>query len=115
MIKKMDLVNLLQKIISGYNFFIAIVGTFANLLTCHICLRKKLKRFTTFKLYAFNSVSDMIGLYQWNIFQFVLYNFHVNLQHNLWYCYMCSYLQITTFEISAWLLVKYLFLFYHHF
>ncbi len=96
----------LKKIVSSYNIFLIIIGTIGNILTAIICLQKDMRKISTFKLYAFNTISDTICLYPWNIRQFVLYFFDTDLETTyLWWCIGASYVQFSTFELSAWILV----------
>ena len=101
------LVLTLQKVISAYNGLLIILGTIGNILACHICLKKSLRQVSTFKLYAFIIMIDTISLYHWNLNNFIDIFFKLSLENTyLWYCYFASYFQVTTFEISGWILVK---------
>ena len=106
----------LKKIVSIYNLFVTIIGTLTNTLTIMTCFQKDLREISTFKLYAFNAISDIVSLYPWNIRQFILYNFGLDLETTfLWWCIGASYIQFTTFEISAWLLVTFIISLYHEY
>ena len=101
-----DAILVLKKVIAAYNMFLIILGTFGNILTCIICLRKRLRQINTFKFFSFIAVIDMIGLYEWNLRQFVLYFMNVDLSFEfLLYCDISSFFQYVAFETSAWFLV----------
>ncbi len=103
----LDAVLVAKYVFSCYNITIAVLGTISNLLIFFICLRKELRKRTTFKLFAFVAITNMFSLYQWNLYQVVLYLFNIDL--NLKYlpcCLLISYFQHVTFESSAWFLVK---------
>jgi hypothetical protein len=101
-----DLIATFKKIIAAYNMILIVFGTIGNILTITICLRKRLRKINTFKLFAFNALLDTIGLYEWNLRQFVLYYFNIDLSFTyLWYCNLSSFLQYVSFETSAWFLV----------
>ena len=101
-----DLILFFKKFFSIYCLIITILGTIGNTFSCFVCLRKRLRKTTLFKLFAFINISDALGLYEWN-----LQNFFVNFATDydfvyLWYCKSENYLQNVTSELSAWLLVK---------
>ena len=96
----------LKKIVSLYNFFLIIIGTITNLLTVITCLQKDMRKISTFKLYAFNAISDTVALYPWNMRQLILYIFGRDLETTfIWWCIGASYIQFSAFELSAWFLV----------
>jgi hypothetical protein len=102
-----DAVLIAKYVFSSYNIAIAVLGTISNLLICFICLRKKLRKRSTFKLFAFAAITNMLSLYQWNLYQVVLYLFNTDLNSKyLACCLLISYFQHVTFESSAWFLVK---------
>lgn len=102
------LVNLLKKVVSVYNLILIITGSLTNILTLITCLQKDIRKISTFRLYAFNAISDTLNLYPWNIGQFVWYFLGTELGATyLWWCIGAAYIQFTTFELSAWLLVTF--------
>ena len=103
----LNAVLIAKYVFSCYNIAIAILGSISNLLVCFICLRKKLRKRSTFKLFAFAAIKNMLSLYQWNLYQVVLYLFNTDLNSKyLMCCLLISYFQHVTFESSAWFLVK---------
>lgn len=99
-------VTLIKQGICIYTFSLIILGTVGNLITITICLRKRLRQINTFKFFAFNAFLDTIGLYGWNVRQFVYYLFYVDLSlQSLVYCDLSSFFQYVSFEASAWFLV----------
>jgi len=84
-----------------------IFGTIGNILTAVICFRRRLRKINTFKFFAFNALLDTVGLYEWNLRQFVLYLFNQDWSFtSLIYCNLSSFFQYVSFEASAWFLVK---------
>lgn len=109
-------VVILEGIIAVYNFLIIILGTFGNIITVVICLRKRLRKINTFIFYAFAAIYDTIGLYEWNLRQFVTFFFKVDWDlFSLFYCRIDTLLQYVCFEASAWILVFFLFKFFRKF
>ena len=100
--------DILKKIVSAYNMFLIIAGTLFNLFTIFIFMKKEFRITSAFRLYIFNIIFDTFGLYHWNIRQFILYFWKIDYQNvYLFYCSFTSYAQISSFEISAWFLVRY--------
>lgn len=101
-----DVVTLIKQGICIYTFSLIILGTVGNIITITICLRKRLRQINTFKFFAFNAFLDTIGLYGWNVRQFVYYLFYEDLSlKSLVYCDLSSFFQYVSFEASAWFLV----------
>jgi hypothetical protein len=101
------LIKIFKKIIAFYNIILIIFGTLGNILTCIICLRRRLKKVNTFKLFALNAIMATISLYEWNLRQIILYLFEIDLIYqSLLYCQLTAFLQYVSFESSAWFLVK---------
>ena len=101
------IVQYLKRIISGYNIFLIIFGSIGNMITIYICSKKNMRSTSTFKLYAFNSVFDILSLYPWNISQFLEYYFDLDIENmNLFWCEFNHFIQFTAFELSAWFLVN---------
>ena len=101
-----EFILFLKKFLAIYCLIIVIFGTIGNTFSFFICLRKRLRNTTLFKLFAFINVSDSLGLYGWNL-QIFFENFTTNYDFvYLWYCKSENYLQNVTSELSSWLLVK---------
>ena len=89
-----------------YNLSLIIFGTIGNLTILFVCLRKKMRKVATFQLYAFYTVSELIGLYPWNMTNIINYYFELNLEYtSKFLCHFISYVQYCSFEISSWILV----------
>ena len=109
-------VKIIEGIIAVYNFLMVILGTFGNIITVVICLRKRLRKTNTFIFFAFAAICDTIGLYEWNLRQFITYFFKVDWDLiSLFYCRIDTLLQNVCFEASAWILVFFLFKFFWKF
>ena len=94
-----ELISILKKVIGTYNFLLMIFGTIGNSLTAFICLRRR--RFSTV------AILDIIGLYEWNLRQFVYFFFGIDLVFiSLVFCDLSSLIQHVCFESSAWILVS---------
>ena len=107
-----EVVTVLKQAICVYTFSLIILGTVGNFLAVAICLRKRLRQINTFKFFAFNAFLDTVGLYEWNVRQFVIYLFNVDLSlQSLYYCTISNFFQFVSLEASAWFLVK---SFLHH-
>ena len=101
-----EVITVLKKIFSLYCLLLAIYGTIGNIISILICMRKRLRNITPFKLFAFIAASDAVGLYQWNLHQFFV-NYAQDFDFvYLWYCRYNNYMQNIICEFSAWLLVK---------
>lgn len=99
------LIYYLKRIFASYNIVLIVFGSIGNLLTCFICLKKNMRSIPTFKLYAFNSVFDVLSLYPWNVSQFFGNFLRIELGKNLIWCMLANFLQYSAYEISAWFLV----------
>ena len=100
-------VLLAKQIVCYYMITITLLGTVGNFISCFICLRPRLRKINTFKIFASIAVVDSFGLYEWNIRQIVLYLYGIDLNNvSVWGCKLLSYFQYVTFEASAWLLVS---------
>lgn len=65
-----------------------------------------MRKVATFQLYAFYTVSELIGLYPWNMTNIINYYFELNLEYtSKFLCHFISYVQYCSFEISSWILV----------
>ena len=102
-----ELVNILKKVIGTYNFLLMLFGTIGNSLTALICSRRRLRKVNTFKLFSIIAVLDIIGLYEWNLRQFVYFFFGIDLVFtSLVFCDLSTLIQHVCFESSAWILVN---------
>lgn len=96
--------QILNKIFGVYAIFLTISGTIANLLSCIVCFR--MRKNTTFIFLTFMTISDMVSLYWWNINNFLKEFASIDLLTiNMYVCKVGNYLQFTSLQISAWILV----------
>ena len=90
--------------LAAYSLILVIFGTAGNLLTCLVCFR--LRSTTTFVFLAIAAVFDAASLYFWNLNHFTQTFLDIDLQSkNLNSCRIGQFVQFTSLEISAWLLV----------
>jgi hypothetical protein len=82
-----DAVDILNKIIGIYCLLLVIFGTFFNTIGLVICLRKRLRTFTTFLFFTFIFVADSCSLYLWCIDHFIeaFYDFVME-EKSKWIC-----------------------------
>lgn len=96
--------QILNKILGVYAVFLTLFGTVANLLSCLVCFR--MRKNTTFIFLAFMTISDLISLYWWNTNNFLKEFAAIDLLSiNKYVCKAGNYLQFTSLQISAWILV----------
>jgi hypothetical protein len=96
--------NLFLKILSAYALFLTVVGTFLNSISIFVCIRLRANK--SFVFLSFLCVSDTIALYFWNLNHFTSGFFHINLiAINYWLCKFGQFVQFSSMQISAWLLV----------
>lgn len=95
----------LNKIFGLYALLLVIFGTIANILSCIICA--KLSRNTTFVFLAFLTITDVFTLYYWNLNNFLKEFLDIDLlTRSIWSCKIGNFVQFTSLQISAWILVK---------
>ena len=96
--------SLILKIISAYELLLIILGTIGNILILIVCLNL---RNSTFILMRFLAVADLISLYFWNLNHFTTAFFGLDLQNfNFYYCKIFEFIQFSSLQISAWILVS---------
>lgn len=96
----------LQKIFGILSIILLVVSTFGNLFSFYVC--KRIKKNSTFTFLTFLAISDLLTLYYWNLNNFLTQFTSVNLYlTNLWVCKIGNFVQFSSLQCSAWLLVKY--------
>lgn len=91
--------------LAAYSILLVIFGTAGNLLTCLVCFR--LRSTTTFVFLAIASLFDAASLFVWNLNHFTQTFLDIDLQsRNIHSCRIGQFVQFTSLEISAWLLVS---------
>lgn len=102
-----DLILVFSKIFALYSLILTTLGTFGNVLIIIVCMDRKLRTINTFKFLAIISISDIISLYQWNLAHFT--NEYIKVDFtliNVPLCRIVTFLQYTSLQYSAWLLVS---------
>lgn len=96
----------LQKIFGILSICLLVIGTTGNLLSFYICLR--IKNNSTFTFITFLVIADLLTLYYWNLNNFLSQFTQINLLSvNLWVCKFGNFLQFTSLQCSAWILVSF--------
>jgi hypothetical protein len=104
---KSSIIVIFEKILASYSICLIIFGSFGNIISFCVCLRKNLIKVPTFVFLCFMMMSDMFALYFWNLdhfvtpfFGFLFEGFSVD---------MCRFFftsQLIAFQFSAWALVS---------
>jgi Zn-dependent protease with chaperone function len=104
--RMLTIFGILKKIIGMYSIILLVLGTLTSFLSLFICI--KLSKMSTFLFMAFLTFSNIVSLYFWLPAKFLMEYFKIDLQNlNFWHCKIASYLQFTSLEISAWILVSF--------
>jgi hypothetical protein len=102
--KMLTIFGFLKKIIGMYSIILIVLGTLTSLFSLGICI--KLSKMSTFLFMAFLTFSNIVSLYFWLPAKFLMEYFNIDLQNfNFWHCKIASYLQFSSLQISAWILV----------
>ncbi|CAF0800899.1 unnamed protein product [Brachionus calyciflorus] len=103
----MDLYEILSRILGAYSLMLIIFGLIANFIIFFICLRKPLRKISTFKFFSILALSDTLSLFECNLTHFTIAYF--NIAYNSIYlpwCRLEQFLQQTFLQLSAWILVS---------
>lgn len=100
-----DVFPVLMKIFGIYSLCLTIFGTIFNLASFYVCVR--IKKNTTFTILRFLTIVDALSLYFWNLNHFLVPFVKISLlTTNLWLCRIGDFVQYSSLEMSAWLLVS---------
>jgi hypothetical protein len=84
--------------------FIVVFGTIGNFLVGLVSYR--LRESNTFIFIVFLSFNDTLTLYFWNLNHFIAPFFNIDIQnYSLFVCKLGSFVQLSSQQISAWMLV----------
>ena len=64
-------IDIAVKCFGIYSLILIIFGTIFNILGLVVCLRKRLRTYTTFVFFSFMFIADVLSLYLWCIDHFV--------------------------------------------
>ena len=96
------MVNALD-ILGWYSLIIIILGTIGNLIIFYVCV--KTNKNSTFILLRYLAINDMISLYYWNLNNFTkVFNLYLE-SLNLYSCKIGTWIQFSSLQSSAWILV----------
>lgn len=99
--------TVLSKIFGTYSMIVLLLGTLFNGLIFIICIRKSLRKTSTFNFLAILALSDTFSLFEWNLNHFTLPFFNVELTRiSFLWCRMGLFSQHTFLQFSAWILVS---------
>ena len=96
----------LNEILSYYSILLAGFGTFGNLLSLVVCMRKSLRKTPTFIFIAFMVVLDALSLYFWNLNTYFgsFHGFALMDQSPL-SCMLTNFFQMFSLQASSYILV----------
>ena len=101
----MSVFEVLNKVLGVYALILTVVGTIANLLSCIVCFR--MRKNITFIFLTFLTMSDIFTLYWWNLNNFLKEYVNIDLLTvNMYVCKFGNFIQFTSLQISAWILVR---------
>ena len=96
--------NALQ-ILGYYALAIAFLGLLGNITIFVVSFKSKSN--SMFVLFCFLSLNDALSLYFWNLNHFVYSSFNLDLQNfNIYSCKIGSWIQFSSLQSSAWILVN---------
>jgi hypothetical protein len=103
-----QVIEVFSKMFAMYALLLVVFGTIGNIFACFVCLSRSLRTRTTFKFLAIMSISDTVALFQWNLKHFVFFFFDgYDWDKNfLVACRLDQFLQMTSLQFSAWILVR---------
>ena len=102
------------KILGCYSLGLAIFGTIGNLIIFYVSLRTS--KNSTFILLRYLAISDIIALYFWNLNDFSISILDFDLEnYSLFFCRFGSWIQFSSLQSSAWLLVILFIIFINNF
>lgn len=104
-----QLIDIFTKIFSILNLILILISLILNSLLLLICVRsKKLRSKSTFKLFAFSSVNDIIVCFTWNLTDFISSFFYwTPYNESLFFCrFLDIYLQYSATSFISWHLVS---------
>ena len=92
-----------------YAFCIAVFGTIGNSIIAYVSIKSQ-KTNSTFVLFRYLAFSDTLTLYFWNIGHFISSSFGLDIENfNLYLCKFGNWIQYSSLQSSAWILVLHLF------
>ncbi|CAF1115674.1 unnamed protein product [Brachionus calyciflorus] len=99
-------VNFFLSVFGLYSLVLIIFGTIGNSFTIYICLRKRLRSYTTFIFIAFICFSDIFSLYIWCLDHFSEAFFKTVIEEiGIISCRVSFFQQVSSLQSSSWLLV----------
>lgn len=99
-----SLFGILRKVLSVYGILLIVMGTLANILSFLICI--KIGKNITFIFLSYLSIINIFTIYHWNLENILLSFFNVDwLNFDLLVCKLGNFIQFTSLQSSAWILV----------
>ena len=92
------------QVIGIYSLWLIAFGIAGNSISFYTCC--KLSSTTTFVFLAFMLVSDTVSLLVWDLDCFLKAFFGFDLGENIYLCRIGNFVQFSSLQISAWLLVS---------
>jgi len=92
-------------LLGGFAMALVILGTIGNMVTIFVSVKSQNKN-STFVLFRYLALNNAFALYFWNLSHFTaLLNFDLQ-SFNLYVCKFGSWIQMSSLQSSAWVLVK---------
>ena len=99
------------KILGYYSLVLVVLGTLGNLIIMFVSI--KTNTHAMFALFGYLAFSDMLSLYFWNLSHFIYSSFDIDIQNfNVYMCKFGTWIQYSSLQSSAWILVSFVFDFY---
>lgn len=95
----------LQQVFGIFSIILLVVGTIGNLFSCYVCQR--IKNNSTFTFISFLTIADLLTLFYWNLNNFLSKFTTIDLlTTSLWVCKIGNFIQFSSLQCSAWILVN---------
>ena len=93
------------KLLGYYAFILVIVGTVCNSMIAYVSIKSQ-KVNSTFVLFRYLALNNILALYFWNLSHFIDSSFGLDIQnYNFYLCKFGSWIQLSSLQGSAWILV----------
>ncbi|CAF0935789.1 unnamed protein product [Brachionus calyciflorus] len=95
---------LIQQILAYYGILLIVFGTLSNILSFCICF--KLRKNPTFTFLSILSITNIFTIFHWNFDYIMRYLFGIDwLNFNIIICKLFNFIQYSSSQSSAWILV----------
>ena len=99
------MIGVLQ-VLGYYAVCITILGTIGNITIAYVSIVSK-KKNSAIILFRYLALNDTLALYFWNLNHFIYSSFNLDIQSiSLLWCKIGNWIQFSSLQSSAWILVK---------